>query len=144
MGMGIIIDYNQAWLRKYFEHQLFTRELTLAGYQNDIGKIHLTFPEPEVEDEFQLAQIAEKLEASYPSVNDEDRTARLQTYFQPYYTATQSQGIDLSTPVQQEAQSNVPVIPEVLPEQGILQNSMPYSDMVSKARKLLIKEGVLN
>jgi hypothetical protein len=143
MGMGVIIDYNQAWLRKYFEHQLFTRELSLAGFQNDIGKIHLTFPEPEVEDELQLAQIAEKLEASYPYVNEQDRIARLQTYFQPYYTATQSQGIDLSTPAPQEAQNNPTVIPEVLPEQGILQNSMPYSDMVSKARKLLIKEGVV-
>jgi hypothetical protein len=144
MGMGVIIDYNQAWLRKYFEHQLFARELSLAGYQNDIGKIHLTFPEPEVEDEFQLAQIAEKLEASYPSVSDEDRTARLQTYFQPYYTLAQGQGIDLTTPEQQEAPLGGAVIPEVLPEQGILQNSMPYSDMVKWGRKILKKEGVVN
>ncbi len=142
-GLPVIINYNQGWIRRYIEYQLFTRELILAGFESSVGMIHLRFPEPDVEDDLQLSQIASTLEMLYPAVSDEDRKLRLNTYFKPYTAAAGKQGIDISNP---NYTPNTPSVPEVLRTPGaagVIQNSLPWSEQVAKARKILKREGVL-
>jgi len=45
-GLPITINYNQSWLRKYFEHQLFSRELISAGFESAVGSYSFAFPGP--------------------------------------------------------------------------------------------------
>jgi hypothetical protein len=59
MGQVTVVDYiNNFYIKSYYEHDLINHELALAGYQNDIGLIHLEFGEQETENEMDLANIA--------------------------------------------------------------------------------------
>ncbi len=145
-GLPIIINYNQAWLRKYFEYQLFTRELIKAGFESSVGLIHLHYPKPDVEDESEQAQIASVLESIYPSVSSADRRLRLKTYFKPYSIAADKQEIEISPEDWEPVTSQTGNVPDVLRQPnggGVIQNSLPWSEQVKKARQLLKKEGIL-
>lgn len=142
-GLPVIINYNQGWIRRYIEYQLFARELILAGFESSVGMIHLRFPKADVEDDLQLSQIAATLESLYPAVSDEDRKLRLNTYFKPYTAAAGKQEVDISNP---NYTPNTPTVPEVLRTPGaggVIQNSLPWSEQVTRARKILKREGVL-
>lgn len=140
-GLPIIINYNHGWIRRYIEHQLFTRELITAGFESSVGMIHLHFPDPDLEDDLQLAQIASTLEVLYPAVSDADRKLRLNTYFKPYTIAAGKQGVDISNPDFVPGGRGGGVLET---GNGVLQNSMPYAGIVNRSRELLRKEGLIS
>ena len=169
MGQVNTIEYLQSWLKKYFEYQLINRELQLAGFQNDIGKVHIKFTELEVENDLTNAQIAQILESAYPSTQPEDADIRINTYFKPYAIERQKQGIKTEEikSKQTERQTSLEQFQNLLSENqqqqqdptnpdeesltnainsghGYIQPTLKWSDSVNKARKILIKEGVLS
>ncbi len=169
MGQVNTIEYLQSWLKKYFEYQLINRELQLAGFQNDIGKVHIKFTELEVENDLTNAQIAQILESAYPSTQPEDADIRINTYFKPYAIERQKQGIkteeikskqtegqtsleqfqNLFSQNQQQQQDPTnpdeePLTNAIRTGHGYIQPTLKWSDSVNKARKILIKEGVLS
>lgn len=140
MGQSTTIEYLRSWLIKYFEDILFNRELMLK-YPSEVGKVHISFDSLELEDDETQARIASILEASFPSLNQAERDLRINTYFEEY-----AHELKKNPQIQKELEGIEPTNPKQNPlnEPGILQNSLPYADMVEYGRRVLVKEGVIS
>jgi hypothetical protein len=71
MGQVTVVDYiRNNFISYYYEKYIFDLELALAGYSEDLGKIHIQFGEKETEDEDLLSQIADRILKYRPDLFD--------------------------------------------------------------------------
>lgn len=70
MGQMPIIMYLRGFARATFEQSLFDHELSLQGYEDDIGKVQIKFNELKVDDELTLSQVADSAEKNFNIPSD--------------------------------------------------------------------------
>lgn len=141
MGQITVVEYIQTnYLASNYERNLFDHELYLAGYQNDMGKIHLDFGEKETDDELNLAQIASTILTIRPDL--------FELVANEYYPRIAG---ELPEYLKDNSVNEQPIgqVPESLPpEEAMISNSIKDTNnghliYINAAKKLLEEEGVL-
>jgi hypothetical protein len=139
-GRLTVIDFLQANINQYQTTYLFDDQLARAAYTDDVGKICIKFTELETENDLTLAEVGEKLEAVYPSIDDEDKLLRQQTYFPAYHTARQAYLSDLNTTEENKGQ----IVNSIQNDGfGFIENQEGTMDLIKAWREFAVKEEVV-
>ena len=139
-GRLTVIDFLQDNINQYQTTYLFDDQLARAKYTDDIGKIYIEFTPLEIEDDLTLAQVGEKLEAVYPSLDDEDKSLRQQTYFPAYYKARQAYLADLNSDEEKSSQIVNSISNDGF---GFIENQEGTMDLINSWREFAVKEEIV-
>lgn len=138
-GQMTVIGFLQDHVNQYIQPDLFDDQLTRAKYTDDIGKIYIKFTPLEVENDLTLAQVGEKLEALYPSPDEDDKDLRQQTYFPAYYNARQAYLADLNSDEEDKQ-----IVNSIVPTNyGFLENQEGTVDLINSWKNILIDEEIV-
>lgn len=138
-GQGTVIEFLQDHVNQYLRPYLFDDQLNRAKYVDDIGQIGLKFTALETEDDLNLAQVAEKLEAAYPSPDQNEKDLRIQTYFPKFYTTKQNYLADLNS-----KEDGSTIVNSIKPtNQGFIESQTQTNNLIDSWKKYLISEGIV-
>lgn len=138
-GQMTVINFLQDHVNQYLMPYLFDDQLNRAKYLEDIGQIGIKFTALETEDDLNLAQVAEKLEAAYPSKGDVEKDLRVQTYFPKFYTVKQNYEADLQNDNQD------PTIVNSIQNigSGFIETQNGTNNLIESWKKYLISEEII-
>lgn len=115
--------------------------LQRAGYDDDVGLIGLKFTALEPEDDLNLAQVAEKLESAYPSIDETDKDLRMQTYFPKFYTNKQ---IYLADHENEEGNDESVIVNSINDtNEGFIESQRSTDNLIESWKKHLVNEGIV-
>lgn len=140
-GQGTVIDFLQDHVTQYLKPYLFDDQLQRAGYDDDVGLIGLKFTALEPEDDLNLAQVAEKLESAYPSIDETDKDLRMQTYFPKFYTNKQ---IYLADHENEEGNDESVIVNSINDtNEGFIESQRSTDNLIESWKKHLVNEGIV-
>jgi hypothetical protein len=139
-GRLSVIDFIQDNVNQYQTTYLFDDQLNRANYTDDVGKIYIKFTPLEIEDDKTLAEVGEKLESLYPSLDEDDKLLRQQTYFPAYHTARQAFLADQES---DEPKGNVIVNSITNTDNGFIEGQDGTMQLLNSWRKFVIDEEIV-
>lgn len=84
-GEGSVVNFVQSRAGFYVDNYIIDRHLIASNYDENVGKIHIVYKDVDVDNSKTQAEIAQILENTYPSINEEEINIRKQVYFEDFY-----------------------------------------------------------
>jgi hypothetical protein len=134
MGQMPIIMYLRGFARSTFEQGLFDHELSLQGYEDDVGKVQIKFNELKVDDELTLSQVADSAEKNFNIPSD----VMISTYYPRLDKTIQAYKIE-------NPEFKLDNNPKPQPVQfgnGIIDHNQ-HGSVINSVKQALIKQGYL-